>query len=31
MEDKMQNMLKNADKKSTRVIDDTDVFDLFGV
>jgi len=31
MEDKMQSMLKNADKKSKRVIDDTDVFDLFGV
>lgn len=31
MEDKMQSMLKNADKKSERVIDDKDVFDLFGV
>ncbi|MTK11492.1 MAG: hypothetical protein F8N39_05200 [Clostridiaceae bacterium] len=31
MEEKMQSMLKNADKKSKRVIDDTDVFDLFGV
>ena len=31
MEDKMQSMLKNADKKSERVIDDEDVFDLFGV
>ena len=31
MEEKMQNMLKNADKKSERIIDDTDVFDLFGV
>ena len=31
MEEKMQNMLKNADKKSKRMIDDTDVFDLFGV
>ena len=31
MEDKMQSMIKNADKKSTRVIDDDDVFDLFGL
>jgi uncharacterized Zn finger protein len=31
MEDKMQSMFKNADKKSERVIDDEDVFDLFGV
>jgi len=31
MEDKMQSMLKNADKKSKRVIDDTEVFDLFGL
>lgn len=31
MEEKMQNMLKNADKKSKRIIDDEDVFDLFGV
>ena len=31
MEDKMQNMLKNADKKSKRVIDDNEVFDLFGL
>lgn len=31
MEEKMKNMLKNADKKSKRIIDDTDVFDLFGV
>lgn len=31
MEDKMQSMLKNADKKSDRVIDDAEVFDLFGV
>ena len=31
MESKMQSMLKNADKKSKRVIDDTEVFDLFGL
>lgn len=31
MEDKMQSMLKNADKKSKRVIDDNEVFDLFGI
>lgn len=31
MEDKMQSMIKNADKKSTRVIDEEDVFDLFGL
>lgn len=31
MEEKMQSMLKNADKKSERIIDDGDVFDLFGV
>lgn len=31
MEEKMQSMLKNADKKSERIIDDEDVFDLFGV
>lgn len=31
MEDKMQSMLKNADKKSDRVIDDAEIFDLFGV
>jgi uncharacterized Zn finger protein len=31
MEDKMQSMLKNADKKSKRVIDDAGVFDLFGI
>lgn len=31
MEEKMQSMLKNADKKSKRIIDDTDIFDLFGV
>lgn len=31
MEEKMQSMLKNADKKSDRIIDDGDVFDLFGV
>jgi len=31
MESKMQSMLKNADKKSTRIIDDTDAFDLFGL
>jgi uncharacterized Zn finger protein len=29
MEEKMQSMLKNADKKSNRTIDDEDVFDLF--
>lgn len=31
MEDKMQSMLKNADKKSKRVIDDGEAFDLFGL
>jgi uncharacterized Zn finger protein len=31
MEDKMRNMLKNADRKSERVIDDEEVFGLFGV
>lgn len=31
MEDKVQSMLKNADKKSSRIIDDENVFDLFGV
>lgn len=31
MEEKMESMLKNADKKSERTIDDSDVFDLFGV
>lgn len=31
IEDKMKSMLKNADKKSTRVIEDEDVFDLFGL
>jgi len=31
MEDKMQSMLKNADKKSKRVIEDEEVFDLFGL
>lgn len=31
MEEKMQSMLKNADRKSKRVIEDTDIFDLFGV
>jgi uncharacterized Zn finger protein len=31
MEEKMQSMLKNADKKSKRIIEDEDVFDLFGV
>lgn len=31
MEDKMKSMLKNADKKSKRVIDDNEVFDLFGI
>ncbi|MEG0134246.1 MAG: SWIM zinc finger family protein, partial [Clostridium sp.] len=31
MEDKMQSMLKNADKKSERVLDNEDVFDLFGL
>lgn len=29
--DKMESMLKNADKKSPRVIEDDQVFDLFGV
>jgi len=28
---KMQNLLENADKKSDRVIEDADVFDLFGI
>ncbi len=31
IEDKMESMLKNADKKSSRVIEDSEVFDLFGV
>ena len=31
MEDKMQSMLKNANKKSKRVIDEEEVFDLFGL
>ncbi len=31
MESKMQSMLKNADKKSKRVISDTEAFDLFGI
>ncbi|URZ00287.1 SWIM zinc finger family protein [Clostridium felsineum] len=31
MEEKMQSMLKNANKKSERTIDDGDVFDLFGI
>ena len=31
MESKMQSMLKNADKKSKRVIDDEEAFDLFGL
>ena len=31
MEEKMQSMLKNSDKKSKRTIDDENVFDLFGV
>lgn len=31
IEDKMESMLKNADKKSRRVIEDSEVFDLFGV
>lgn len=31
MEEKMQSMLKNVDKKSERIIDEGDVFDLFGV
>jgi len=31
IEDKMKSMLKNADKKSTRIIDDNEVFDLFGL
>jgi len=31
MESKMQSMLKNADKKSKRVIEDDEVFDLFGL
>lgn len=31
IEDKMENMLKNADKKSKRIIEDSEVFDLFGV
>ncbi len=31
IEQKMQSMLKNSGKKSCRVLDDTDVFELFGV
>ena len=31
IEQKMQSMLKNADKKSNRVLDDKDVFGIFGV
>ena len=31
MEDKMQRMLKNSDKKSERVIADEEIFGLFGV
>ncbi len=31
IEDKMQSMLKNAEKQSRRVITDKDIFDLFGV
>lgn len=31
VEQKMQSLLENADKKSKRVLDDKDVFDLFGV
>ncbi len=31
IEQKMQSLLENADKKSTRVLDDNDVFKLFGV
>lgn len=31
IEDKMESMLKNADKKSRRVIEDSEVFDIFGV
>lgn len=31
IEDKIQAMLKNTNKKSPRMIEDTDVFDLFGI
>jgi uncharacterized Zn finger protein len=31
IEQKMQNLLKNADKKSDRVIEDEAIFDLFGI
>lgn len=31
MEQKMQSMLKNADNKSKRIIDDADISDLFGL
>jgi uncharacterized Zn finger protein len=31
IEQKMQNLLENSDKKSNRVLDDKDVFGLFGV
>ena len=31
MEKKLDNMLKNADKKSERKIAEKDVFDLFGI
>jgi uncharacterized Zn finger protein len=31
VEQKMKSLLENADKKSERVLDDKDVFDLFGV
>ena len=31
IDQKMQSMLENSDRKSNRVIDDRDVFDLFGV
>lgn len=31
IEDKMNNMLENAEKKSSRAIEEKDIFDLFGV
>lgn len=31
IEEKMQSLLENADKKSNRIIEDKDIFDLFGV
>ena len=31
IEQKMQNLLENSDKKSNRVLDDKDIFGLFGL